>query len=174
MGIKSSNLFSSANILSRMKSKNKKFKTNSISIKYKKKTPQSTLNKTWFKACALFIYRLMLEANTDKLGNKIGTKKKISKRDLCIYIAQHNKQFRKVYLLLKPNKKYPRADQMKEREEIGLDFYHNVVVDNRRNKELETLWKGFPQEARKDKHLHIRISDGAWISGKRKTKSFKI
>ena len=60
----------------------------------KKDVPQSTINKTLFKLLALFLYREIYNHNTNKLGNEIGTKKPISKRELCIWIASFNKPFR--------------------------------------------------------------------------------
>ena len=39
------------------------------------RTPQSTLNKHYFKILALFVFKVVFDANTNKLGNLIGTKK---------------------------------------------------------------------------------------------------
>ena len=71
--------------------------------------PQSTINKTLFKLLALFLYREMYNHNTNKLGNEIGKKKPISKRELCIHIATFNKPFRALYIKLKGGGTYPKT-----------------------------------------------------------------
>ena len=128
------------------------------------KTPQSTLNKHYFKITMLFIYKLIVDNNTNKLGNEIGKKKPISKRNVCIYMAQHNKVFRRFYLIWKATGKkrsdrhYPKT--MDERKKIGLAFYHNVVTDKRKNKEIDTLYNSFKKANKGEKQFYIRISEG--------------
>ena len=132
--------------------------------KHKSTTPQSTLNKHYFKILALFVFKVVFDANTNKLGNLIGTKKPPSKRDICIYIAQHNKIFRKFYLIWKAkgkkksDKHYPRS--MEERKKIGLDFYHNVVTDKRKNKEIDLLYNEFKKANKGRKQFYLRITEG--------------
>jgi len=104
-------------------------------------TPQSTINKTLFKLLALFLYREMYNHNTNKLGNEIGTKKPISKRELCIWIASFNKPFRAWYITLKGGGTYPKSPLM--RKKIGLRFYKNIVCDNRKNKEIDFIYNAF-------------------------------
>ena len=105
--------------------------------------PQSTLNKHWFKILALFLYKLHYDTNTNKLGNEIGKKKPISKRDLCIWLAQKNKPFRAYYMRFKSRRTYPALNQPLLRKKIGLDFYKNVVCDKRKNKEIDLLYLKF-------------------------------
>ena len=104
-------------------------------------TPQSTINKTLFKLLALFLYREMYNHNTNKLGNEIGTKKPISKRELCIWIASFNKPFRAWYITLKGGGTYPKSPLM--RKKIGLRFYKNIVCDNRKNKDIDFIYNAF-------------------------------
>ena len=103
--------------------------------------PQSTINKTLFKLLALFLYREMYNHNTNKLGNEVGKKKPISKRELCIHIATFNKPFRALYIKLKGGGTYPKTPL--KRKEIGLRFYKNVVCDNRKNKEIDFIYTAF-------------------------------
>ena len=126
--------------------------------------PRSTINKHYFKILALFIYKLMIDNNTNKLGNEIGKKKPISKRGVCIYMAQHNKQFRMFYLLWKAtgrkrsDKHYPKS--MEARKKIGLDFYKNVVTDKRKNKEINTLYEIFKKANKGRRQFYIRVTEG--------------
>ena len=107
----------------------------------KKDVPQSTINKTLFKLLALFLYREIYNHNTNKLGNEIGTKKPISKRELCIWIASFNKPFRAWYITLKGGGTYPKSPLM--RKKIGLRFYKNIVCDNRKNKDIDFIYNAF-------------------------------
>ena len=107
-------------------------------------TPQSTINKTLFKLLALFLYREMYNHNTNKLGNEIGTKKPISKRELCIWIASFNKPFRAWYITLKGGGTYPKSPLM--RKKIGLRFYKNIVCDNRKNKDIDFIYNAFKRK----------------------------
>ena len=92
--------------------------------------PQSTVNRVWFKYAGLFIFKLLYD-NNKKKGEKL------SKRDLCIYLAQNNKTFRGFWMKSHPKKKYPK--DKKDRKEVGLDFYHNIIADKRRFKDLNYL-----------------------------------
>jgi hypothetical protein len=94
--------------------------------------PQSTWNRVLFRNACLILFQAMKEANTNKLGKRIGTKKKLSKRELCIYMAEHNHTFRAFWIRAHPSKKFPK--DMNKRAELGLDFYKNVLTDKRRNK----------------------------------------
>jgi len=134
-----------------------------FSKKVNPNTPHSTLNKQYFKLIMLFIYKLIVENNTDKLGNEIGKKRPISKRGVCIYMAQHNKTFRRFYLILKTpgkraDKHYPKS--MEARKKLGLDFYKNVVTDKRKNKEIDTLYNAFKVANKGQKQFFIRVSEG--------------
>ena len=103
------------------------------------KIPKSTRNKVLFKLSALWLYLLMVNANTNKLGDDINRpKEKLSKRGLCIYMAQYAKDFRAFYLNWKA-KRYPR--NMNRRKAIGLNFYHNVICDKRKNWEGPFMYK---------------------------------
>lgn len=153
-----------------MASQNKSLAVQLYKETFKSNIPQSTKNKHWFKILALFIYKLIVDNNTNKLGNEIGKKKPISKRGVCIYMAQHNKEFRTYYLYWKAtgrkrsDKHYPKS--MEERKKIGLDFYHNVVTDKRKNKEIDTLYVAFKKANRGKRQFYIKVSDGP--VGKRK------
>ena len=100
--------------------------------------PQSTKNRVWFKYSTLFIFKLLWE------NQKKGLKK--TKRSLCIYMDQKNKPFRAFWMKAHPKKKYPK--DLEDRKDLGLDFYHNIVADNRRFKDLDYIYdkigrKGF-------------------------------
>jgi|TARA_B110000881_G_scaffold185115_1_gene173176 hypothetical protein len=104
-----------------------------------KKIPASTRNKTKFKLHALKIYFLMVKINSDP------KKKKLSKRNLCIYIAEHNDSFKNLYTKYK-SKTYPPADKWIDKKttargQIGLDFYHNIICDKRKNWEMPFAFK---------------------------------
>ena len=100
--------------------------------------PQSTWNRVWYRNACLILFRAMKEANTNKLGKRVGTKKMLSKRDLCIYMAEHNHNFRAFWIRSHPSKKFPK--DMNKRAELGIDFYKNVLTDKRRNK-IDPLFK---------------------------------
>ena len=101
----------------------------------KNKITKSIRNETEFKLGGLFVYLLMIKVNTKKSDNYI--KKKLSKKYICIYMAEHIKEFRMLYLYY-VKKKYP---QMKKRKKIGLDFYNNIVVKKQRNWEAPFVYK---------------------------------
>ena len=102
------------------------------------KTTKSIRKETEFKLGALFVYLLMLKVNTKKLGKNSNTlKKRLSKKSICIYMAEHIKEFRMLYLYY-VKKKYP---QMKKRKKIGLDFYNNTVTQKERNWEAAFVYK---------------------------------
>tara|TARA_R110000824_G_scaffold393190_1_gene592033 strand:+ start:825 stop:1289 length:465 start_codon:yes stop_codon:yes gene_type:complete len=119
--------------------------------------PQSTLNKHWFKILALFLYKLHYDTNTNKLGNEIGKKKPISKRDLCIWLAQKNKPFRAYYMRFKSRRTYPALNQPLLRKKIGLDFYKNVVCDKRKNKEIDLLYLKFKAANKGRRKFYIGV-----------------
>ena len=65
----------------------------------KNKITESTRKETEFKLGALFVYLLMIKVNTKKEVNNI--KNKLSKKSICIYMAEQIKEFRMLYLYYK-------------------------------------------------------------------------
>ena len=101
-------------------------------------TTKSNRNNIEFKLGALFVYLLMIKINKKKINNNASKlKNKLTKKSICIYMAEHIKEFRMLYLYY-VKKKYP---QMKKRKEIGLDFYNNVVIKKQRNWEATFVYK---------------------------------
>ena len=104
---------------------------------------KSTINKSnrnniEFKLGALFVYLLMIKINRKKISNNASKlKNKLTKKNICIYMAEHIKEFRMLYLYY-VKKKYP---QMKERKKIGLNFYNNIVIQKQRNWEATFVYK---------------------------------
>ena len=49
---------------------------------------------------------------------------------------------------------------MEERKKIGLDFYHNVVTDKRKNKEIDLLYNEFKKANKGRKQFYLRITEG--------------
>ena len=101
----------------------------------KNKITKSTRKETEFKLGALFVYLLMIKVNTKKGDSNI--KKKLSKKSICIYMAEQIKEFRMLYLYYKKNK-YLR---MEKRKQVGLDFYNNIVCDKQKNWEAPSVFK---------------------------------
>ena len=101
----------------------------------KNKITESTRKETEFKLGALFVYLLMIKVNTRKRDSNI--KKKLSKKSICIYMAEQIKEFRMLYLYYKKNK-YPR---MEKRKQVGLDFYNNIVCGKQKNWEAPFVYK---------------------------------
>ena len=101
----------------------------------KNKITEFTRKETEFKLGALFVYLLMIKVNVKKEDSNI--KKKLSKKSICIYMAEQIKEFRMLYLYYKKNK-YP---QMEKRKKIGLDFYNNIVCDKQKNWEAPFVYK---------------------------------
>ena len=101
----------------------------------KNKINESIRKENEFKLGALFVYLLMIKVNTKKGDNNI--KKKLSKKSICIYMAEQIMEFRMLYLYYKKNK-YPR---MEKRKKIGLDFYNNIVCDKQKNWEAPFVYK---------------------------------
>ena len=64
----------------------------------KGETSQSTQNRVWYSYFGLYVFDLMVKANTNAKGHAWRTKKKLSKLDLCRYMAEHNKSFRGLWL----------------------------------------------------------------------------
>ena len=91
--------------------------------------PQSTINRVWFKYSALFMFKLLWE------NQKSDVKK--TKRSMCIYMAKSNRPFIAMWLKAHPKKKYPKTHY--GRRAIGLKFYHNIVADSRRFKDLNYI-----------------------------------
>ena len=99
---------------------------------------KSNRNNIEFKLGALFVYLLMIKINRKKISNNANRlKKKLTKKSVCIHMAEHIKEFRMLYLYY-VKKKYP---QMKKRKEIGLDFYNNVIIKKQRNWEATFVYK---------------------------------
>ena len=108
--------------------------TNLILSLSKNEITKSIRKETEFKLGALYVYLLMIRVNAKKKGNN---KKKLSKKSICIYMAEQIKEFRMLYLYYKKNK-YP---QMEKRKKIGLDFYNNIVCDKQNNWEAPIVYK---------------------------------
>jgi len=108
----------------------------------KDKITESTRKETEFKLGALFVYLLMIKANTKKGDSNI--KKKLSKKSICIYMAEQIKEFRMLYLYYKKNK-YPR---MEKRKQVGLDFYNTIVCDKQKNWEAPFVYKKLTKHCR--------------------------
>jgi RNA-binding protein YhbY len=108
----------------------------------KNKITKSIRKETEFKLGALFVYLLMIKVNIKKKDNNI--KKKLSKKSICIYMAEQIKEFRMLYLYYKKNK-YPRMEQ---RKQIGLDFYNNIVCDKQKNWEAPFVHKKLTKHCR--------------------------
>ena len=101
-------------------------------------TTKSDRNNIEFKLGTLFVYLLMIKINKKKLSNNANKlKNKLTKKSICIYMAEHIKEFRMLYLYY-VKKKYP---QMKKRKKIGLDFYNNTVTQKERNWEAAFVYK---------------------------------
>ena len=101
----------------------------------KNKISESNRKETEFKLGALFVYLLMIKVNTKKRDNN--TKKKLLKKNICIYMAEQIKEFRMLYLYYKKNK-YP---QIEKRKKVGLDFYNNIICDKQKNREAPFVYK---------------------------------
>ena len=108
----------------------------------KNKITKSIRNETEFKLGGLFVYLLMIKVNTKKGVNNI--KKQLSKKSICIYMAEQIKEFRMLYLYYKKNK-YPR---MEKRKEIGLEFYNNIICDKQKNWEAPFVYKKLTKHCR--------------------------
>ena len=101
-------------------------------------TTKSKRNNIEFKLGALFVYLLMIKINKKKISNNASKlKNKLTKKSVCIYMAEHIKEFRMLYLYY-VKKKYP---QMKKRKKIGLDFYNSTVIQKKRNWEATFVYK---------------------------------
>ena len=106
---------------------------------------QSTRNKIEFKLGDLFVYLLMIKINRKKISdnpNKI--ENKVTRKSICIYMAENIKEFRMLYLYY-VKKKYP---QIKKRKKIGLDFYNNIVIKKQRNWEATFVFKKLVKHCR--------------------------
>tara|TARA_B100000795_G_scaffold264364_1_gene244770 strand:+ start:110 stop:559 length:450 start_codon:yes stop_codon:yes gene_type:complete len=121
--------------------KNKKTETDidkTILFLAKKNIPQLAKNKNLFKLGVLFVYLLMIKINKKNMNNdKNKPKNKLTKKDICIYMAEHIQEFRMLYLYY-VKKKYPK---MKKREKIGLDSYNNIINNKQRNWEEPSVYK---------------------------------
>ena len=101
-------------------------------------TTKSSRNNIEFKLGALFVYLLMIKINKKNISNNASKlKNKLTKKSICIYMAEHIKEFRMLYLYY-VKKKYP---QMKERKKIGLDFYNKIITKKERNWEATFIYK---------------------------------
>jgi len=106
---------------------------------------QSSRNKIEFKLGALFVYLLMIKINRKKISENLSKiENKVTRRSVCIYMAENIKEFRMLYLYY-VKKKYP---QMKKRKKIGLDFYNNIVVKKQRNWEATFVFKKLVKHCR--------------------------
>ena len=129
--------------------------------------PKSVEYRKNWKTVALFLFGIMWKANVDskgKIKHGPGKGKKASKRDMCIYMAEHMKEFRKMWLLLHPKKTYPSKKGFpgnNARRRLGISFYNSLIKDNRRFKNVAVLMK-----ALKGSGIPIRVWDNL---GKKQT-----
>ena len=101
-------------------------------------TTESNRNNIEFMLGALFVYLLMIKINKKKISNNASKlKNKLTKKSICIYMAEYIKEFRMLYLYY-VKKKYP---QMKKRKKIGLDFYNNTIIKKKINWEAAFVYK---------------------------------
>jgi len=121
------------------KDKKTKLDLDRLTLSLNKSTiTKSNRNNIEFKLGALFVYLLMIKINRKKISNNANKlKNKLTKKNICIYMAEHIKEFRMLYLYY-VKKKYP---QMKERKKIGLNFYNNIVIQKQRNWEATFVYK---------------------------------
>ena len=121
------------------KDKKTKLDLDKLTLSLNKSTiTKSNRNNIEFKLGALFVYLLMIKINRKKISNNASKlKNKLTKKNICIYMAEHIKEFRMLYLYY-VKKKYP---QMKERKKIGLNFYNNIVIQKQRNWEATFVYK---------------------------------
>ena len=106
---------------------------------------QLTRNKIEFKLGALFVYLLMIKINRKKISDNLNKiENKVTRKSICIYMAENIKEFRMLYLYY-VKKKYP---QMKKRKKIGLDFYNNIVNKKQRNWETTFIFKKIVKHCR--------------------------
>jgi len=106
---------------------------------------QSTRNKIEFKLGALFVYLLMIKINRKKISDNLNKiENKVTRKRICIYMAENIKEFRMLYLYY-VKKKYP---HMKKRKKIGLDFYNNIVINKQRNWEATFVFKKLVKHCR--------------------------
>jgi len=129
--------------------------------------PQSVEYRKNWKTVALFLFGIMWKANVDskgKIKHGPGKGQKASKRDMCIYMAEHMKEFRKMWLLLHPKKTYPSKKGFpgnNARRRLGISFYNSLIKDSRRFKDTAVLMK-----AVKGSGLPIKVWDNL---GKKQT-----
>ena len=106
---------------------------------------QSNRNKIEFKLGGLFVYLLMIKINKKKISDDVNKiKNKLTRKSICIYMAENIKEFRMLYLYY-VKKKYP---QIKKRKKIGLDFYNNIVIEKPRNWEATFVFKKLVKHCR--------------------------
>jgi hypothetical protein len=76
-------------------------------------TTKSSRNNIEFKLGALFVYLLMIKINKKKFSkNASKLKNKLTKKSICIYMAEHIKEFRMLYLYYL-KKKYTQMKKIK-------------------------------------------------------------
>ena len=110
---------------------------------------ESTANRVRYSYLGLYVFDLMQKLNTNAKGMHWKTKKKLSKAELCRFMAEHNKLFRAIYIQTHPNKKYPPISKMKLRSVIGDSFYRSNVADSRRSgrkQHIRKLYKKYFKE----------------------------
>jgi hypothetical protein len=106
---------------------------------------QLTRNKIEFKLGALFVYLLLIKINRKEISDSVNKiKNKVTRKSICIYMAENIKEFRMLYLYY-VKKKYP---QIKKRKKIGLDFYNNIVIKKQRNWEATFVFKKLVKHCR--------------------------
>ena len=108
---------------------------------------------------ALDLFSILAKANTNAKGKHWKTKKKLSKLELCKFMAEHNKSFRQIWLLTHPGKSYPKQTSHYEgKTELGKQFYRSNVADGRRSGRINKIRKLFEKLApgRKQKGYYFR------------------
>jgi hypothetical protein len=97
----------------------------------KGKVPASTENRTWYNFVTQWIFEINYKHNEYLLKGE-----KITKRAFCIFLAQSNPWFKKLWEDTHPKKKYPIKPS--ELKELGLRVYKNIISDKR----AKAKWKG--------------------------------
>ena len=122
---------------------------------------QSTKNRVKYSYYALDLFSLLVKANTNAKGHGWRTKKKLSKLDLCRYMAEHNKTFRQIWLRTHPGKNFPK--HMDGRTALGVAFYKSNVADTRRSGRIAKIKKLFEEMAPGQKQKGYYFRDGKKI-----------
>ena len=105
--------------------------TDATKIHHRKgKLPQSTDNRNWYSFATQWIFEINYKYNDHLLKGE-----KITKRAFCIYLAQSNPWFKKLWEETHPTKKYPIKPS--ELKALGLRVYKNIISDKRTKARLK-------------------------------------